>query len=482
MPSLRHLRSLGWVLVSTLGSGLLALAVLGAWLWPPAGRIAPGVRIGLLPVGGYSPAEAVALLQHVVSRPIEVRYGSRTWTWQPAAPAGTGGAASRWQASVTAAVAQALAVGRQGGITQRLQALVVARLRGHHVPMPADGGTFDRLVAEVAAALERPARDARPVVREGRVVRVAREQVGLDVDEEELRRRLRAAWLDPIRREVPVPVRRLTPRLTAASVQAGGYSYLLGSFTTQFDPKQAGRVHNIRLAASALNGWVIQPGQEFSFNQVVGPRVPENGYQEAPVIIDGRFVPGIGGGVSQVATTLFNAALLAGLAIVERHEHALPVWYVALGRDATVWDGLLDLRLRNDTPGPVLVVTEVGEASLTVSLFGRARPPYQVEIETEVFVKEPVRTVYVPDPSLPPAVEVVEKPGRPTCAVNTWRVFRAEGQPVRREYVAYSLYQGEEQVIRAAPRPPGPDGLPPADSPPAAAAAEAAGGPGGCRG
>jgi len=129
---------------------------------------------------------------------------------------------------------------------------------------------------------------------------------------------------------------------------------VLGDSSTTFDPRNLSRTHNIKLAAQALNGKLVAPGEVFSFNSSVGERTMAAGYLSAPVIVNQQVVPGDGGGVCQDSSTLYQAVLQSHLTVVERHSHSLPVSYVPVGGDATVAYGLLDFRFRNDTPDYIL--------------------------------------------------------------------------------------------------------------------------------
>lgn len=146
-------------------------------------------------------------------------------------------------------------------------------------------------------------------------------------------------------------------------------AHLLATATTLFDPAQINRCQNILLAAGALHGLVIAPGEEFSFNTAVGPRTADRGYRTATVFINEKAVPGIGGGVCQVSTTVYQAALQAGLTVTERHPHSLPVNYAPAHQDATVVWGALDLRWRNDFPHPVQLACHLKDGSLTVQIY-----------------------------------------------------------------------------------------------------------------
>ena len=146
---------------------------------------------------------------------------------------------------------------------------------------------------------------------------------------------------------------------------------LLGSFTTKFSRSAAARACNIALAGKKLNGTVLAAGEEFSFNRTVGERTRANGFSEAPVIFEGEFVSGVGGGVCQASTTVYNAALLAGMEITEYHPHSLSVGYVEPSFDAMVSGKNCDLRFVNRTGAPVYLTCRVENGAITVSLYGK---------------------------------------------------------------------------------------------------------------
>ena len=142
------------------------------------------------------------------------------------------------------------------------------------------------------------------------------------------------------------------------------------SYTTYFNVSERGRSENIRIAASLIDGITLQAYGEFSFNQTVGRRTENQGFQQAKIIVNGEYVLGVGGGVCQVSTTLYNAALKAGLQAVEFHPHSLRVSYVPPSRDAMV-SSQSDLKLYNPHPCPVRLKTEVDEGCLRVSFYAQ---------------------------------------------------------------------------------------------------------------
>ena len=143
-------------------------------------------------------------------------------------------------------------------------------------------------------------------------------------------------WEDFNALTVPIVLKKTEPVVDEEQLKVMGE---LGTFTTWYNTGEVDRSHNLTLAARAINSTAIPPGEEFSFNRTVGERSYARGYRDALIINNGLFEPGLGGGICQVSSTIYNAALLAGMEITERHNHALAVAYVPLSRDATfLWD------------------------------------------------------------------------------------------------------------------------------------------------
>lgn len=169
---------------------------------------------------------------------------------------------------------------------------------------------------------------------------------------------------------------------------------LRSKFYTSYPASAPERKHNIKKAAEALNGVFIDAGGEFSFNRTVGERTEKNGYKKAKIIVNGRFVDGVGGGVCQVSTTLYNALLLGGIKITEYHAHSLPVSYIAPSFDAMVNSGSADLRFVNNTHNPLILYAAADDAQITISIFG--------ESTSEKYVRQSIIT----EELLPPAEEI----------------------------------------------------------------------------
>ncbi len=192
------------------------------------------------------------------------------------------------------------------------------------------------------------------------------EQAGVACDYQALFREVSRA-LSSNQERVTLQTREVTPEVTEKDLRER--TQLLSEFTTYFDGGNEPRVNNIRLSASRIAGTVLQSGEEFSFNQTVGLRTAENGYESATVIQNGVFTDGIGGGVCQTSTTLFNAALLAGMEITESRNHSLSISYVPPSLDAMVSE-YSDFKFKNPSPQPVYLTAEVEGEGITFRFYG----------------------------------------------------------------------------------------------------------------
>ena len=178
---------------------------------------------------------------------------------------------------------------------------------------------------------------------------------------------------EPVPEPTPTPTPEPKPKPAPVKPYVAPYGKVLGTYTTKAKWGQTNRNTNIRLACEAINEYVVQPGAQFSFNTVVGQRTKERGYKEAGVYVNGQVDTGVGGGICQVSSTLFNAALQSNMTITMRRAHSLPVSYLPRGLDATVSWGVQDFKFVNPYSTPVMVCTyfNPNEYTLTVSIKGR---------------------------------------------------------------------------------------------------------------
>lgn len=222
----------------------------------------------------------------------------------------------------------------------------------------------------------------------------------------------------PDARLLRLAITKKPPGVTTADLK--GITGRLSRFTTYFNntKSRVKRVHNMRLAASRIDGTLLPPGKSLSLNQAIGERTQQHGFRTAPVFENRMVVPGIGGGVSQVTGTLFNAALLAGLSIEEYVPHSMPVPYLPPGRDATLaWDQN-DLKIKNTTGAPVYIAYHLSGNRLTATVYGK-KPPAGRRVTLKVNKK-----------SL----------GKQRLSTELYRIIKQNGKVIRKERIGRAVY------------------------------------------
>ncbi len=327
------------------------------------------------------------------------------------------------------------------------------------------GPKADRWFAALQRSVNRPAKDADfQIASNGRDVTISSERDGLELDVPAAARAILAAALQRNGRLARLTVKRAPAKRSAAEAQGMGIEKLVASYTTTYGG-EANRLHNVRLVAELVDRHLIPPGAEFSFNRTTGERTVEKGFLEAPVIINGELQTGLGGGVCQVSTTVFNAAFEAGLPITARTNHSLYISHYPTGRDATVNYPDLDLKFVNDTGKWLLLRTFVGSSSLTVALYGT---PVNRRVETEtapldVTAQQTVKRV--PDPERFVGESSLEDYGEPARKTSVRRRVYAPSGKLLSDNTWSSYYVAEPRIVHVGtkpkPKPPTKKKLPP---------------------
>ena len=216
---------------------------------------------------------------------------------------------------------------------------------------------LNKLVQSAEKNIQQKPKDANMTVNTNseKVFYISAEKSGQKVDKIKLYNQIAKAYLNNTPLKFSLPTIVLKPTILASNFQK--YTNLRSDFSTNISSSSADRKHNIKNALTSLNMREILPGEIFSFNKIIGRRTEANGYRPAKIIVNNEFVDGLGGGVCQVSSTLYNTALLAGLKIVEANKHSKQVGYVKYGFDAMVNFGSSDLKFENTTGEKLTIVT-----------------------------------------------------------------------------------------------------------------------------
>ena len=190
---------------------------------------------------------------------------------------------------------------------------------------------------------------------------------------------------DESKTEYTIPLAVITPQITTERIGDDAFPDLLSSFSTNFSGSTQNRITNIRLASEKINDTIIMPGEEFSYNKIVGERTIAAGYKDAGIFVNGRVENGLGGGICQVSSTLYNTALLANMDITERSNHGYLTSYLKGGLDATVVYGLIDFKFVNSRNYPIKIKTAISGKNLIVEMYGlKMSGEPEIKIESEV--------------------------------------------------------------------------------------------------
>ena len=240
------------------------------------------------------------------------------------------------------------------------------------------------------------------------------------------------------------------PEVTLADLESQLYQDTLGTCSTNISGTE-NRVKNIALAAQIFNGTVLLPGEEFSYNGVVGSRQASRGFLPAPAYVSGQTVQEIGGGVCQGSSTIYLAALRANLEIVERYPHGYITRYVPDGMDATVYYGVKDFRFRNDTPFPINVAGSVSGRTLTVNILGTKHNNITVEMTNQTVGSTGYNTVYKVDNSLSAGSTYVDVTPYVGYTIKVYRNLYENGKLLETKLEDTSVYRSRDQVIMVSP-------------------------------
>ncbi len=374
-----------------------------------AGKIYPNVSIDNISFGGQSPGDVKAYWL-TKNNPfpdvrLELRYDNKIAT--------ISGDDLNLGYDATIAATQAYDVGRSSQWLSNLYIELTQKKVNLTPYFRWNSEPINKMLDTIEADVNVPVQDALFTFSGGRVTAFRPSKDGRALNREEALIRIHDAFFSGARSGITrltiiIPIDTIHPSITTDKANFFGIKQLIGRGYSEFAGSIAGRIHNVALAAGRINGVLIKPGETFSFNGAVGDISAATGYQSAYIIKEGRTVLGDGGGVCQVSTTLFRAALAAGLPIVERHAHAYRVHYYEEGGfkpglDATVYGPTYDLKFKNNTPGYILIQTKtnLSNLSLTFELYGTGDGrTAQISNQKLWDVRPPPPDLYQDDPTL----------------------------------------------------------------------------------
>ena len=238
------------------------------------------------------------------------------------------------------------------------------------------------------------------------------------------------------------------PKVTIADLSSIAFKDVLATFSTRYDASNTDRTTNLKLAAGKINGTVLAAGAEFSYNRVVGERTIAAGYKEAKVYSNGEVVDGLGGGICQISSTLYNAAVMANLEITQRRNHQFVTSYLPAGRDATVVYGSQDFKFKNTRKYPIKLEVSVSNGMAKVNIYGiKENPEYEISFQTNTISTIPFATTYEEDDSLPAGTEKVKQKGTNGLVTETYKIAKSNGTVVSKTLLSKDVYNAMQKIV-----------------------------------
>lgn len=304
-----------------------------------------------------------------------------------------------------------------------------------------------KLLQDIAFEINREPKDAIFEFNDG-VIKIEEHKVGKELLIDETMEKIQSKFPDLDKLELAIKYD--IPERT--SEQYEKINGVIGEFSTNFKTSSQGRSYNIALSANPFEGLMLMPGETVSFNEKTGPIQGKFGYREAPVIFNGELTPGMGGGVCQTSTTLYNALLLADLEIIERHPHSIAATYVRRGTDGAVAAPYLDLKFRNNFDYPVYIDTKIENKNVYFYIYGDLESrDYSIRIDTRLLDTIPYKTIENLDETLEPGTRELVQEGRTGYKVNTYKTKIKDGKVISSEKITYDYYRERNFIYKVGP-------------------------------
>ncbi len=347
-------------------------------------------------------------------------------------------------------VEETYAIARTGNVFKRIKDRIVVWRKGYEVPFQAEFNPqkFEDFQNKIGSLVNLMSSDA--YVDGNRIIE---SRIGVKLDLEKFKEEITESLnnLDEEKYVFNIPVITVNPKITTQNILEELAIYeKLGTYSTSLKNKEENTIYNIKLASKAINGVLIKPQEIFSYNKYVGPAEKADGYKEGIIISNGKFVNGYGGGICQVSSTLYNTALLANLQIVKRYNHSIygdATKYVPLGRDAAVFYGSKDLKLKNNLDREIVIFAKVFGDTLQVDIFGKNEDKAEVEIITKDKKVIDYQIIRKKDPNLEPDQELVVQDGIPGYRIKSYRIIRKDGEE-KIDFLAEDAYRSVPMIIK----------------------------------
>jgi vancomycin resistance protein YoaR len=401
--------------------------------------IYPGVYIEDIDVSGKQLSEVEQLIQDkygktVLLKKIEIKANDKTYTLDY----------EKLQAeyNIPEVAKEAFSYGKQGNMIERYRLIKAAEKKKFKLDFTYNPKPIDELVEKIEKDMNREAIDAKISITKGNI-KITPEADGVKLEKDKLKQTIMQQLEDEFSEEntkIEAPVAVIKPQLTSEKLAA--INTRVSTFSTSFTTSTANRINNIDLSTKAINGTLLMPEETFSFNETVGERTRARGYKEAGVIIGDQIESGLGGGICQVSSTLYNAVLKSNIKATERRNHSLPLSYIGKGLDATVDWGNIDLKFKNTLDIPIYIEGYVENKNVYFNVYSSkdlTKKSYEMVTEITDTIQPTIK--YIDDPKLNAGETEVVKKASTGYKIKTYRKTFENGKLINTELISSDRYK-----------------------------------------
>lgn len=341
------------------------------------------------------------------------------------------------------ALEKAYSIGRNKNYFKRLLDILICKFKGKNIELDLifNNDKLNLELNRIANKIDIEPIDASIKYLNNEFI-IKNEIIGRKVDKDKLRNIIISTF--DKNELIKIPVKVIQPKIKSNMLTK--IDYRISSFVTYFNMEDKNRASNLKTVAEKIDGKILLSNEVFSFNSITGKRDKESGYKKGKVIINGKYVPQIAGGVCQVSTTLYNAVLLANLEIIERHPHSLPVRYIKYGRDATVAYDYYDLKFRNNTEYPIYIECKVYNSMIYVNIYSNKTLVKNIYIETKLIDIVNYKVEVLKNKNLKPGDKKIIKEGKNGYIVETYRVIK-EKNKLYKELISKDYYKPINAIV-----------------------------------
>ena len=274
-------------------------------------------------------------------------------------------------------------------------------------------------------------------------VEVHPEVIGIDFNIEDAKK-----ILEENKEQYEIPLQITNPQVTLSNLGSEAFPEKISAYSTRYDGGDKDRSTNLEIACKKIDEKIVLPGETFSYNKTLGARTTKAGYKTAKVYENGAVVDGIGGGICQISSTLYNAVLKANMQIVERRNHQFITSYVPEGRDATVAYGVTDFKFKNTRKYAIKIKATASNGVATISIYGiKENPEYNITFETKTVSTIPVTEKYIEDNTIAEGTEEIKQKGANGCVTETYIIKSLNGQVVSKDLLSKDTYSAMQRII-----------------------------------